>query len=157
MRYLPILLLASVAQAQTSCPKISDNKAHVCWGAVTAYTDGSSVASGTVVTYTVQRQSGATWANETATTATDWISAVLTPGTYTYRVTATIAGMTSVPSNTASRDSVNPTPNAPVIIIAATIHANGPPTYRIIQSVKLKSDEVVFVAPESMRKLFASK
>lgn len=148
-------LIGSFVQA--ACPVVASNKAHVCWQAVAAYTDGSAVTTGTVITYTIQRQVGATWANDGTTTATDWTSGILAPGTYTYRVTATVLDQTSAPSNSTDKLSANPTPNAPVIIVAVTINAQGVASYRLIYTVKPKDGEVVFLAPESMRKLFASK
>jgi hypothetical protein len=86
----------------------------------------------------------------------------LAPGSYTFRVyvgCTNVGCVESLPSNAASKDAtaVPIQPNTPVIIIAATIRADGPPSYRVIQSVTLRPNEVVFAAPAAMRPLFASR
>ncbi len=145
------------ALAQTPCAKVADNKAHVCWTAPETYTDGSPIVL--AITYDVEQQSGSTWTKvASAITARDWTSGVLTPGTYVYRVRAIVAGVSSDPSNTGTKNAVSPTPNAPtVIIVAAVINADGPPTYKVIQTYTPKANEVVFVAPSGMRPLFAAR
>lgn len=144
------------AQTPPACLKIADNKAHVCWTAPETNIDGSPTVL--ALTYDVELQSGTTWTKvATGISAKDYTSPALTPGTYTYRVIAFAGGKSSAPSSSASKLTDNPTPNAPsVIIVAATIKAGHAPTYRIVYTVKPKDGEIVFVAPETLRTLFAS-
>lgn len=82
----------------------------------------------------------------------------LANGSYEFRAFAIEAGNgESVASNTAGRDSTVSPPNAPVIIIAATIRTGQPPSYRIVYTVTPRADELVFLAPESMRAVFAKR
>jgi hypothetical protein len=144
--------IANAQAAPPACGKVADDKAHVCWAAPATYTNGTAIAAGTVITYTVQRQSGATWVNDaTNITATDWISPVLQPGTYLYRVTATVGTKTSLPSGSAPRAVEAPTPEAPIIIVAVTIREGQAPSMRVVYTVRPRPGEVVFVAPASLR------
>lgn len=160
------LTLASIvgsidfAQAQTRDTPCSPDTAYnaVClsWTAPTTRTDGTTYPTGTVFNYRVEKQNGATWTTISTATATTLLVPNLANGTHTFRVYAiSPAGATSSASNTASR-AIEAAPNAPVLIIAALIREGQPPVYRIVQRVRLKDGEVVFVAPESMRRLFAS-
>lgn len=86
----------------------------------------------------------------------------LAPGPYTFRVFANCSAaecIESVASNEAAKSATaNPVqPSAPVLIIAATIRADGPPTYRIVYTVRPREGEIVFVAPDSMRPVFANR
>jgi hypothetical protein len=151
--------LAQTSTRVTLCDAATPNNA-LClsWEAPATNTDGSPTVL--PLTYRVERQTATstpTWiAVETVSVTRSYVKG-LAPGTYSFRVFAIAGGMESAPSNTASKPVIAPTPNAPVIIIAATINANGPPTYRIIQSVTLKPNEVVFAAPAAMKPLFASR
>lgn len=145
------LCVTGIAQAQVTCPKVSDDKAHICWAPVVNFTNGNPIPVTSLITYTVQRQSGATWVNDATVTATDWTSGVLAPGTYVYRVTATVGTKTSLPSNTASRAVEAPTPESPVIIIAVTIRKGEPPLMRVVYTVTPRKGELVFVAPAALR------
>jgi hypothetical protein len=150
------LCITGIAQAQVTCPKVADNRAHVCWAAPITNTDGTPIIL--ALTYNVELQSGATWTRvATGISATDYTSGVLTAGTYVYRVTAIAGGKSSDPSSTASKAVENPTPNAPTIIVVAQIREGQPPVYRIVQSVTLRPGEVVFAAPASMRSVFAAR
>lgn len=117
---LGFLCITGVAQAQT-CTKIADNVANICITPPVQFTDNTPIPSGAAITYTVQRLNGAVWATDTSGTfiASGWRSAPLTPGTYSYRVLATIGTGTSDPSNTASKTATAQTPNPPTIVIAA--------------------------------------
>jgi hypothetical protein len=90
----------------------------------------------------------------------------LVPGDYLFRVYQSCVSVPNVITCNESGATTSTTkniatpveqPNAPVIIIAATIRANAPPVYRIIQAVTLKPNEVVFAAPAAMRTVFASR
>lgn len=152
------LCTMGIANAQAACGKVADDKAHVCWAPPVTYTNGNPIAAGTVITYTVQRQSGTTWVNDaTNITANDWTSPALQPGTYLYRVTATVGTKTSLPSATASRPVEAPTPEAPIIIVAVTIREGQPPTMRVVYTVRPRPGEVVFVAPELLRKYVVAR
>lgn len=151
------------AQARvTPCDPATPNDAIcVAWTAITTDSTGKPI---TGVTYRVQKKTGATGSYSNVATslaATQFYAKNLSLGTHFFRVYAacTICTAESDPSNEGSGTAtvVPVIPNSPVIIIAATIRANGPPTYRIIQSVNLKPDEVVFVAPASMKPLFAAR
>ncbi len=158
------LCLAGVAQAQTRttpCSATTPNNALcISWNAITTDTSGAQIAG---VSYRVQQKAGsAAFANVQASgSSTQYYATNLSPGTYLFRVYANCATCTSesAASNEASAaaTSIPVVPSTPVIIIAATIRADGPPTYRIIQSVTLKPNEVVFTAPASMRPLFANR
>lgn len=159
--FLCMLSATCIAQTRvTLCdPATPSNAICVSWEAPATNTDGTPTIL--PLTYRVERQSltsNPTWVTlETVSVTRSYIKG-LTPGqTYTFRVIALAGGKESAPSNTASRSIEAPTPSAPVIIIAATIHADGPPTYRIIQQVNAKPNEVVFAAPASMRPLFAAR
>jgi hypothetical protein len=155
--------VTGVAEAQTrvtACDAATPTNA-IClsWEAPATNTDGTPTVL--AFTYRVERQTFTTPASWTALETVNVTKSYvknLTPGnTYVFRVIAIAGGIESDPSNTASRAIAAPKPNAPVIIIAATIRADGPPVYRIIQSVTLKPEEVVLVAPASMRALFVSR
>jgi hypothetical protein len=115
---LAVSSLSQVAEAQ-SCPQVAVNKVHLCITPPTQMTDNSLIPAGTAITYGIFRQSGTNWVSEATTTSTDWISGVLQPGTYTYRVTATIAGFpASDASDAASKGTTSPQPKPPTIVIA---------------------------------------
>lgn len=162
---LALLALSAASQAQTRAtpcdPATANNAICITGAAVTTGTNGEVL---TGVTYRAEQKSGAGAYSTVATglTTLQYYAKNLAPGTYTFRVYVSctnVGCVESLPSNAATKDATaNPIqPNTPVLIIAATIRANAPPTYRIVYTVKPKADEVVFVAPESMRKLFASK
>lgn len=160
-------MVASVAQAQTStrvtpCDAATPNNAICVSGA--AVTTGTNGETLTGVTYRVEQKAGTGAYATVATglTTLQYYAKNLSPGTYTFRAYANCATpgcVESAPSNEASKGAtaIPVQPNTPVIIIAAVIRADGPPTYRIIQSVTLKPNEVVFAAPASMRSLFAAR
>lgn len=163
-----LLCLVGVAKAQaatraTPCdPATPNNALCLTWAAPTTNTDGTPTVL--ALTYRVEMKAGSgSYSNAVANlTATQYYAKNLAPGTYTFRVYAncSAAGCVESPASNAAAKDATPIPiqpNAPVIIIAATIRANGPPTYRIIQSVTLKPNEVVFAAPASMKPLFASR
>lgn len=158
------LLLASVAQAQTRvtpCSATTPNNALCITGTHDGKdTNGNAIAG---VTYRIEQRTGTGAYAQVATglTTLQYYAQNLTPGSYTFRAYANCATCTSesVASNaaTGSATAIPVVPNTPVIIIAAVIRADGPPTYRIIQSVTLKANEVVFAAPAALRPLFASR
>ncbi len=131
----------------------------ICLGgtAPTMRTDGTPI-TGALTYRWEQRLASGTFASIGTQAALQKYVTNLAAGTYEFRAYAIEAGNTeSSASNLASRDSTIAPPNAPVIIIAATVYTDKPPTYRIIQSITLKPNEVVFAAPASMRPLFAAR
>lgn len=126
-------LLCAIGLARADCPTIAPNKAHVCWSAPTTNTDGSAIAG--AITYTVQQQSGSTWTNVgTGITATDWTSTVLAPGSYAFRVLATVAAVDSAPAAASGTKVVPvPTPNPPsgAVVAQVTVEITSP-AFRII-------------------------
>lgn len=159
--------VSSLAYSQTSgtrstpCSATTPNNA-ICitWTHNGKTDDGSASVTG--VTFRVEQKfgTGAFATVGTGLTANQYYAQNLAVGTYTFRVYANCSNpacVESVASNEASKGATaNPIqPSAPVIIIAALIREGQPPVYRIIQSVNLKPNEVVFAAPASMRPLFA--
>lgn len=159
------LLFACVTQAQTTGTRATDcdpatpnNALCVKWTGIAVDTNGNAI---TGVTYRVQQRLG-TAGNfatvSTGQTGVTYYAKNLAVATYYFQVYAACTACTaeSAGSNVASGAStaVQVVPATPVIIIAATIRANGPPIYRIIQSVNLRPSEVVMVAPASWRPLF---
>ncbi len=152
------------ANAQTHATPCSattqNNELCITGAAITTDTNGNAI---TGVTYRIEQKFGTgSYANvATGLAALQYHAKSLAPGTYTFRAYANCAACSAETgaSNaaTGSATAIPVIPNTPVIIIAATIRANGPPTYRIIQSITLKPNEVVLVAPSSMRPLFASR
>jgi hypothetical protein len=162
---LALLALAGTAQAQTrntACSSTTPNNALcLAWTAATQNTEGAAI---TGVYYRVQQRVGTTgqWTEIAPNvTALQYYVQNLAPGSYYFRV---FVGCTGCTGESASSNVANGTatqnPNIPqptTLIIAAVIHADGPPTYRIIQQVTLKPNEVVFTAPATMRPLFAAR
>jgi hypothetical protein len=158
------VLCAAGALAQTSGTRVTacnaatpNNALCISWTHDGKDTNGNTIA----VTFRVEQQNGSTWsAIANNLTAKQFYVTGLAPGSYTFRVfavcsvTGCVDSQPGVGSGTATAPPVQP--SQPVIIIAATIRANGPPIYRIIQSVNLRPSEVVMVAPASMRPLFSN-
>jgi hypothetical protein len=130
------LCFAGAAQAQTRStpcdPATPNNAACISYGAVTTRQEGTSYPSGTVVSYRTERQTGSTWTALGTVTATRYYAQNLAYGTHVFRVFAIVNGLTSDPSNTASRDNAEPPPSAPIITIAVVISADKAPVYRVI-------------------------
>lgn len=159
---LLLLCLAGIANAQRVTPcsaTTQNNELCVTWGAVSTDTNGNAI---TGVSYRVEQRAGS-GSYSTVANGTDlrYYARNLAPGTYTFRVYANCTACTaeSAASNTGSgtASAIPVIPSAPVIIIAATIRADGPPTYRVIQSVTLRTNEVVFAAPAAMRPYFVNR
>lgn len=160
-----LLCISGFAQAQTrvtACDPATPNNA-LC---VTGTHDGKAVDGSTVVgvTFRVEQKfgSGAFATAATALPTLQYYARNLAPGTYTFRVFANCSlpqCTESLASNALSKDAtaIPVQPNAPVIIIAATIRAGQPPVYRIVYTVRPRDGEIVFLAPESMRSVFAAR
>lgn len=157
---LAALLLSGVAQARdTPCSATTPNNALcVSWGPVATDTNGQAISG---VTYRVERATGTTGTFATVATglaATQYYAQSLSPNTYFFKVYAACTACTgeSAASNTGTGAAtpIPVIPSTPVIVIAATIREGQPPVYRIVQSFNLRSNEVVMVAPASMRPLF---
>jgi NADH:ubiquinone oxidoreductase subunit 5 (subunit L)/multisubunit Na+/H+ antiporter MnhA subunit len=82
-------------RADIACTKIDDQSAHVCWTPSTQFTDGTAIAAGTLVTYTIYTgpRSNVTAAIASTTTALELVFSQLTTGEHCYAVTASIAGV----------------------------------------------------------------
>jgi predicted phage tail protein len=148
------LCCAGIATAQTRttpCDAATPTNA-VCihWAAVTTRIDGLPTIF--PVTYRVEQQTG-TGAFATVSTgaATQAYVKNLAPGEYTFRVFSIENSKVSAASNAAGRSITQAAPEAPVIIIAATIRPGKEPTFRLIYTVTPRPGEVVFVAPASLR------
>lgn len=159
---LLVSLLGSLVHAQTTTratpcdPATPTNAICVTHAAVTTRTDGQPTTF--PVTYRLEQKLGAGGFTTVETTATlNHYVKNLVPGDYTFRVFAIENLIVSDASNTASKSIIQAPPSAPVLIIAATIKAGQAPTFRVIYTVTPRNDEVVFVAPESMRPVFASR
>lgn len=159
---ITLLALSVCAHAQaatrvTPCSATTaDNELCISYAAVTTRTNGTAVTG--PITYRVEQQFNA-GAFAAVGTGPDlrYYARNLAPGSYVFRVFAIEGTAVSAPSNVLGKTIDQAPPNAPVIVIAATIRADGPPIYRVISTATLAPDEIVFVAPESMRTLFASK
>lgn len=163
------LCIAGTAQAQaattrvTACDQATPNNALCITG-----TAPSTMIDGTPtvlpLTYRIEQRTGSTGSYATVATGLTelkYYAQNLAPGTYFFRAYANCATCTSesVASNAVSKSATaNPVvPGAPVLIIAATISANGPPTFRIVYTVTPRPGEVVFVAPGSLRPYVAAR
>jgi hypothetical protein len=163
--FLLALCITGIAQAQTRVTPCSattaNNELCITGPAVTTGTNGEALQG---VTYDVERRLGSGSYSTIATglTSIQLYDKNLAPGTYTYRVYANCTNVGCVKSAASNAASGNATavpiqPNAPTLIIVASISADRPPVYRIIQSVTLRPGEVVFAAPASMRSVFAAR
>lgn len=159
---LGALAFAGHAEAQTAT-RVTDcdaatptNAVCIVHGAITTRTDGLPTVF--PVTYRVEQKIGSGTFTTVETTATlKHYVKNLAPGEYTFRVFAIENTLVSDASNTAAKSIVQAPPGAPVIVIAATIRADGPPTYRIVYTVTPRDGEIVFTAPASMRSVFAAR
>jgi hypothetical protein len=170
MKYLLILLAITatpaLAQRNTNCDAATPNNAAcIEWAIVATDTNGAAL---TGAKYRVERRlgTGGTW----GTVATDltigkYYAQNLAAGEHYFRVFASCAStaayqcVESASSNVASRSASVPVvqPNAPVIIIAATIRPGQPPTYRIVYTARPREGEIVFAVPEAMRSVYAAR
>lgn len=154
--------VAGMARAQsrvTPCNAATPTNAVCLQGtAPTTNTDGSPITGALTYRWEQRTAPAGTWASIGTQASLQKYVTGLAPGDYEWRAFAiNSSGLESGPSNVAGRAATNSPPNAPVIIIAATIRDGQPPLYRIIQRVTLRQNEVVFIAPESMRPLFANR
>lgn len=119
--------MASIAFAQeVACPKVSNDRAHVCWSPVVTFTDGTPIPAGDV-SYQVQQQTSSGW-NTVASglTATDWTSGVLQPGSYSYRVRAVVASVSSEAGPTGSKTVTSSRPARPSTTVVAWVSVTIP-------------------------------
>lgn len=156
----------STANAQTATrvtvcsPTTQNNELCISWPAVTTDTNGNTI---TGVNYRVEQRAGTgSYANvSTGSALLIYHAKNLAPGNYTFRVYAACTTCTaeSAASNaaTGSASAIPVVPSAPLIIIAATIRANGPPTYRIVYTATPRTGEVLFAVPGSMRSIYAAR
>ena len=155
-----LLVCAGLAQAQTRvtpCNAATPTNAVCLTGtAPTTRTDGTPITGALSFRWEQRLAPSGTFASiGTQATLQKYVTG-LAAGTYEFRAFAIEAGNAeSAASNVAGRDSAVSPPNAPIIIIAATIRAGQPPTFRIVYTVTPRADEYVFVAPASLRPAFA--
>lgn len=159
--------VANAAPRATPCdPATPDNALCLTGTAPTLNTDGTPITLPLI--YRVQQKVGTGSYVDVATglTSLQYYAKNLVPGDYLFKVFANCVGVVSVVNCSESAGTTSPgktvatptvTPQAPVIIIAATIRAGQPPIYRVVYTVRPRADEVVFVAPESMRGVFAAR
>lgn len=111
------LLACAPAFGQTCAPATTTqnaarDEARLTWVAPTLNTDGTAI--GSPITYRVSRSTGTGAFSFQCQTTAVTVSLLAQPvGVQNYRVTATVAGVESAPSNTASKTIVAPTPNPP--------------------------------------------
>lgn len=166
---LILMCITGIANSQTPNTRVTNcntatptNALCLEWTAPATMADGSPTVL--ALNYRVQQRVGTAGTFTTIGTNLTVLKLYvenLAPGEYFYRVFAGCTGCTaeSAASNTASKSATAPpvVPGAPILIIAATIRAGQPPTWRIIYTVTPRTDELVFVAPEAMRSVFAKK
>lgn len=162
-----LLLICGIAQAQTrntNCDAATPNNAICLDGtAPTTNVDGTPITLPLRYRWEQRLGTTAAW----ATVASDllipkYYATGLPPGTYYFRLFANCVGtgcIESAASNVTSRSATaNPIqPNAPIIIIAATIREGQAPVYRIVYTARPRDGEIVFAVPESMRSVFAAR
>lgn len=97
----------------TTTPNAARDEARLSWTAPTQNTDGTPV--GSPITYRVYRSGSATgtFAVQCQTNAVSASLMSQPVGAQFYRVTASVAGVESGPSNVVSKTIVAPTPNPP--------------------------------------------
>lgn len=153
---------AQAATRVTPCSATTPNNALcLAWTHDGKTMDGTTVSG---VTFRMEQKFG-TGAYATVASAiagSQYFAQNLAVGTYTFRVFANCTAapcIESSPSNETSKGATaNPIqPTAPVLIIAATIRADGPPTFRIVYTVTPRAGEVIFVAPASLRPYVAAR
>lgn len=164
---LTLALLGSTAHAQsatraTQCDPATPNNA-IC----VVITPPATMVDGSPtilpMTYRIEQKvgTGAFTTIATALATPKFYVKNLAPGTYIFRGYALCSpGCTeSGASNEASRDATAPVvqPNPPVIIVAVTIRADGPPIFRKIGTIVPKEGEIVLVLPEEAKVLFVSR
>lgn len=125
-RFGPGILLAAVlaclciasdyAQAQTTASKSAGSTAVLTWQAPVSNTDGTPIAAGSTITYSVYQ--GATKV-ATGLTVLTFTSAPLAVGNVCWTVTDTIGGIESAQSPQVCVAVVAPTPNPPA---GLTVH-----------------------------------
>jgi hypothetical protein len=109
------------AQAQT-CTQVATNRVRICVSGPTQFVGDTNIPAGTSITYKYFQQAGTTWnqigSNASTTFASELTTGVLAPGTYVFRVTATVASSESDPSATASKTTTDPQPKPPTVVVA---------------------------------------
>lgn len=122
MRLIAAGLLALVAlsangqtcPAATTTPSAARDEARLGWQPPTTNTDGTAISG--ALTYRVYRSTGSgstAFAFQCQTSAATASLLAQPVGLQNYRVTASVAGVESAPSNVASKTVVAPTPNPP--------------------------------------------
>lgn len=160
--------MAQAATRATSCdPVTPDNAICVTITPATLDVTGQPLPAGPTFRLEQKTGTGSFVQIATGLTSPQFYVKNLAPGDYVFRsyqncvsvpnVYNCIESGATAPSSPRTVTVPTIQPATPVIIIAVTIRADGPPIYRIIQSVNLKQNEVILVAPASMRPIFASR
>jgi len=114
--------LSAQAQALPTCasPRGNPLDTNLKWTAPTQYTDGTAIAAGTVITYTVyQADAAGDFKIQCTTTGLSGTQFHAAAGlTYRYYVTATVNGEPSAPSAIATRTTPKPVPKQPTGVTA---------------------------------------
>lgn len=119
----------------TPCHLATPNNA-ICimWTAPATNTDGTPIVL--PISYRLERQSGASWVPVITTDLRQHYLTGLTPGTYTFRVSAIVNGAQSDYSNTASRDATAPPPPVPqppvIQVVQVTIGVDHAPVFTVL-------------------------
>ncbi len=163
--------IAGIAQAQTIPTRSTPCDAATPWNAwCLQWTHEGKDTLGMTITpvFRVEQRVGTTgaWTQvASGLTAKMYYAKDLAAGTYYFRVfashqtcpTGITCGESAPGVSGATGVSAPSIPVAPVIVVALTVNPDGSKTSRIVYTVTPRVGEVVFVAPESLRKLFAAK
>jgi hypothetical protein len=151
-----LLLVGSVAQAQTACPAapvdpVARDAARLSWQRPAIYTDNTAIPAAVVLTYTLYRRVGRV---DTAVCTTAALSAGqvgLAVGTHTFVVSAREgAGAEGPRSNAASKTvAAPPSPGAPLNLTIAATQVGGNYTCRTATGEVLTSHTTPYKAQEA--------
>jgi hypothetical protein len=151
-----LLLVGSVAQAQTACPAapadpVPRDAARMSWQRPTLYTDSTAIPSTSVLTYTLYRRVGTVDTAMCTTNATGAGQYGLAVGTHTFVVSAREgAGAEGPKSNAASKTvAAPPSPSAPLNLTIAATQVGGNYTCRTAAGEVLTSHTTPHKAQES--------
>ncbi len=152
-KYIAAIVIAAMAlvgwadaQAQTAT-RATPCSPTTAWNAVcinftppTTYTDGTPIASGTVLTYRVEDrlETTGTWTTVPSTLVgtRDLHVQNLLPGIHYVRVFTTASGVESAASNVANKGVTTGVPNPAIITIAVVISEDSAPVYRVLSTGK---------------------
>lgn len=173
MKYLVLLLLAAdpviAAPRATPCdPATPDNALCITGTAPTVNTDGTPITLPLIYRIEQKTGTGAYATVATGLTSLQYYAKNLAPGDYVFRAYANCVGVPSVvncsenstpspPSSVKNIAVPTVTPGAPLLIIAVTINAEGPPTYRLVYTARPRVGEFLISGGEDIRALVAKR